>query len=275
MRLCLFRRVSVPDSTNFKPITLESGSQFVFTFEFQPDAPGEKEATTIFTHDLGSTDVGFVARALIPVITLSNDNLMFGDVELDKYKDLPIVIQNSGNADLKLNSFKFDGNGSSYFSLVLDPWIFGNDIIIVPNTSYNNAVRFKPEATGYKTATLKVNTNIGDATINLSGAGTPTISVGDPTNTVDNVGTFLFQNNPNPVPSGYDATISYRLSNTGPINITFYDVLGREMATLVDEYKSAGIYSVNFNTKGLPSGVYFYKLTTPGYTAQKKMLIVK
>jgi archaellum component FlaF (FlaF/FlaG flagellin family) len=271
----MFRRVSIPDSSDFKPITIQSGSQFVFTFEFAPETPGEKQATTIFTHDLGSTDIGFVAQALLPVITFLNENIFFSDVEINTYKDLPVVIQNTGNADLKFSSLKIGGESASSFSLVLDPESF--NIVIVPTDTYTNAVRFKPDIVGRKTATLEVSTNIGDKTITLSGNAIPdqTISVEEPDDIMDGGSTFLFQNNPNPVRSGYNVAINYKLNTTGQINLTLYDILGREVAKIVDDYKSAGVYSVNFNTKGLPSGVYFYKLRAPGYEGLKKMMIVR
>ena len=86
---------------------------------------------------------------------------------------------------------------------------------------------------------------------------------------------ILYQNNPNPIRGGYESTIQYRITTAGQTNLTIYDVLGREVTKLVNEYKSEGIYSINFNTKNLPSGVYFYKLRAPGYEAQKKMLIIR
>ncbi len=54
-----------------------------------------------------------------------------------------------------------------------------------------------------------------------------------------------------------------------------YDVLGNEIATLVNEEKPAGSYEVKFNNEGLPSGIYFYRLTTGGYSATKKMILMK
>jgi photosystem II stability/assembly factor-like uncharacterized protein len=87
--------------------------------------------------------------------------------------------------------------------------------------------------------------------------------------------TLLYQNNPNPIQEGYQSSIQYRISKAGEIKLTVYDVLGREVAKLVDGYKSEGLYSISFNTKGLPSGVYFYKLRAPGYEGLKKMVIVR
>jgi len=91
----------------------------------------------------------------------------------------------------------------------------------------------------------------------------------------NDVSTMLSQNNPNPVREGYESTIQYRINVAGDVNLTVYDVLGREIARLVDEYKSEGTYSVSFNTKGLSSGVYFYKLRAPGYEGLKKMAVIK
>jgi len=48
-----------------------------------------------------------------------------------------------------------------------------------------------------------------------------------------------------------------------------------EIATLVNEEKPAGSYEVKFNNEGLPSGIYFYRLTTGGYSATKKMILMK
>jgi hypothetical protein len=57
--------------------------------------------------------------------------------------------------------------------------------------------------------------------------------------------------------------------------LKIYDVLGNEVATLVDEYRPAGNYEVEFNAVNLPSGVYFYKLQIDDFTETKKMLMIK
>jgi hypothetical protein len=54
-----------------------------------------------------------------------------------------------------------------------------------------------------------------------------------------------------------------------------FDVLGNEIATLVDEYKPAGIYNVQFSMNNLSSGVYFYQLKAGEYVNTKKMLLIK
>ena len=54
-----------------------------------------------------------------------------------------------------------------------------------------------------------------------------------------------------------------------------YDVLGNEVATLVDEYREAGRYKVEFDASSLSSGVYIYKLIAGSFTSNKKMMVIK
>ena len=85
---------------------------------------------------------------------------------------------------------------------------------------------------------------------------------------------YLLNNNfPNPFnPS---TAISYQLSAAGRVTLKVYDVLGREVATLVNGKENAGYYRVNFDGSKLASGVYFYRLTAGDFTSVKKMLMVK
>jgi len=54
-----------------------------------------------------------------------------------------------------------------------------------------------------------------------------------------------------------------------------FDILGREIITLVNEEKTAGAYSVEFNATSLPSGVYFYQLSAGNFVETKKMVLLK
>ncbi len=83
----------------------------------------------------------------------------------------------------------------------------------------------------------------------------------------------LNQNYPNPFnPS---TTISFKLSEPGKVTLKIYNLVGEEIATLVDDYKQAGIHTFNFNAEGHPSGMYLYRLSTNGFTETKKMLFMK
>jgi hypothetical protein len=83
----------------------------------------------------------------------------------------------------------------------------------------------------------------------------------------------LFQNYPNPFnPS---TTISYQLSVVSRVSLKVYDVLGREVETLVNERQTAGTHAVKFNATNLPSGVYFCRLQAGTYHETKKLLLLK
>ncbi len=85
----------------------------------------------------------------------------------------------------------------------------------------------------------------------------------------------LEQNYPNPFNSS--TIILYTVAQSGHVMLTLYDLLGRRVQTLVDEYKTAGSYSIQWNRTNhdLASGTYFYRLECNGYTDIKRMLLLK
>ena len=83
----------------------------------------------------------------------------------------------------------------------------------------------------------------------------------------------LTQNYPNPFnPS---TMIEYTISKQDKVELKVYDVLGREVATLVNEFQNPGSYNVMFNASNLSSGVYFYKLNSGSFSDIKRMVLVK
>ena len=83
----------------------------------------------------------------------------------------------------------------------------------------------------------------------------------------------LNQNYPNPF--NPTTTISFTIPATSNVSLKIFNILGKEVATLVNETRSAGNYSVKFNANGLSSGIYFYQLTTDNFTATKKFTLLK
>jgi aldose sugar dehydrogenase len=94
---------------------------------------------------------------------------------------------------------------------------------------------------------------------------------------INNTGTpvsfILEQNYPNPF--NPVTSIKYSVSKQSFVTLQLYDVLGREIETIVNETKQAGSYEVDWNAENYPSGVYLYKLTSGDFSEQKKMVLLK
>lgn len=137
-------------------------------------------------------------------------------------------------------------------------------------TSYSIYVdKFGYNSTGVRTVTFD-NQNNFQRQLNL------VLTPDTPTSGENNYTPSSFelkQNYPNPFnPS---TTISWQSPVSGVQTLKIYNVLGVEVATLVNEWKDAGNYSVNFDASSLSSGTYFYKLTIGNLTQVRKMMLIK
>jgi hypothetical protein len=86
-------------------------------------------------------------------------------------------------------------------------------------------------------------------------------------------GPALYQNYPNPF--NPMTKIQYSISKLSIVKMKIYDMLGREVATLVNEQRAAGNYAVKWDASNLPSGVYFYQLRAGSFVETKKLLLIK
>lgn len=80
-------------------------------------------------------------------------------------------------------------------------------------------------------------------------------------------------NYPNPFNS--TTKITYRLNRATKVSLKIYDVLGREVTTLVEDFKDARSYTISWNAAGAPSGVYFCWMEAPGFAQTRKMMLIK
>jgi hypothetical protein len=83
----------------------------------------------------------------------------------------------------------------------------------------------------------------------------------------------LKENYPNPF--NPTTTIEYSIGLAGPTKLMVYDVLGREVVKLVDEFRPVGNHKVVLNARNMPSGIYFYRLETPSFSKTHKMVLMK
>ena len=103
------------------------------------------------------------------------------------------------------------------------------------------------------------------------------IAISDPPNSLEDEQEIIYyspdQNYPNPF--NPTTNIQYSISSKQFITLKVYDVLGIEVATLVNEGQPAGSYEVEFNAESLPSGIYFYQLRAGDFVETKKMVYLK
>jgi len=152
----------------------------------------------------------------------------------------------------------------------------GRDGSIQWSAEINDAVWSNPQMLGqiellegHKLAWTPQNAITG--AVNDSIDYTPLTDVSDETATVKNFA--LSQNYPNPFNPG--TIISYTLQKMSEVKISVYDLLGNEVAILVNGMKPAGTHTVQFDGLNLGSGIYFYKLQSEGIVISKKMALIK
>ena len=112
--------------------------------------------------------------------------------------------------------------------------------------------------------------------LSSSGCAAPLVQNGEETNdnSLLNPSEFaLEQNHPNPFnPS---TSINFNIPVSAQVTLKVFDVSGKEVANLVDNYLEAGRHSINFDASSLSSGVYYYKLASGSNVSMKKMLLIK
>jgi hypothetical protein len=84
---------------------------------------------------------------------------------------------------------------------------------------------------------------------------------------------FAASNYPNPF--NPTTIINYALPTDAKVKINIYDIVGREITTLVDEFQSAGEHRAFFDARDLPSGIYFYRVQALGQSTSGKLLLVR
>ncbi len=243
-----------------------------------PINPGSAEFPSLgsLRNDIGA--YGGPGRSLLPSFFLSKielpDSIDFGSIDVGDTSTVSFVINNSGSGSTTVDSIYINNNVISVnqtFPVELSP--FKKDSV---------TVLWVPESEGQLIDTIWIFHNAENHPnpygLKIRGNATVTSVPGDGNKTPDRF--YLSQNYPNPF--NPTTKIKYQIpavisSEARNLFVTFkvYDILGKEVATLVNEEKSAGKYEVEFNSSGLTSGIYFYSLKAGSYYETKKMILLK
>jgi hypothetical protein len=197
----------------------------------------------------------------IAIININPTELAFGEVSIDSSATKTFNITNYGDEDLVISNIT---SSEPVFTVNI------TSAVVFPDSSQDVEVTFTP------TGALSFNGKI-EITHNAAGSPDSVIVTGDGVTGVDEelqpLTYKLDQNFPNPFnPS---TKIKYSVPQPSNVTIKVFDILGREIETLVNEEKPIGTYELTWNAANLPSGVYFYQLKAGNYKAVKKMILMK
>ena len=207
------------------------------------------------------------AILMIPHLAIDPAELDFGYVAEGDYAERCIVLSNTGNRLLNI------------LSLAIDPWqspfciVQGGEVLTIePDSIRTVTIRFSPTSIESYDAFFLIESDdpdrefievdlLGSARSIRDGLGTPPSKL------------CILSMTPNP----FNAVtrLTYGLPSAGKINLSIYDIAGREIATLFSGEQAAGIYSVSWNAEGVPTGVYFCWLTTPTQSFSQKVVLVR
>ena len=216
-----------------------------------------------------------VFSILVPGMVLSPASLPFGNVGIGQTRRDTIRITNNGTAALTISSITSDSAAFTVSRSSFSVPVGGSDTV---------SVFFRPTQLRPYTSTLRINGNAPTSplTIGLSGVGVPGTSVGEegvPT-------TFgLAQNYPNPfnptttitytLPSQSVSRAEGRVGVGSHVTLRLYNLIGQQVAELVNSSQVPGRYQVTLDASSLPSGIYFYRINAGSFTETKKLTLVR
>ncbi|MCX6168333.1 MAG: T9SS type A sorting domain-containing protein [Ignavibacteriales bacterium] len=173
----------------------------------------------------------------------------------------------SGFSALLSGSRGFNGQSYYFSHLRVYIWLWSSTDY---NSTYTNVLEL-----GYSDSNILLYLNGKEAAFSvrcLKGDGITSVS--DDLNKKEIPTNYsISQNYPNPFnPS---TKIKYQISTSGKVSLNVFDLLGNKIATLVNDFRSPGSYTVDFDGENIPSGIYFYRIQVNEYTEAKKMILIK
>ena len=202
---------------------------------------------------------------VLPLQITKVDTFDFGESIIDSLSIKELSLYNTTSSSLIIDSISF--SNEHFFSENSLP------LSIATNDSSDIQIEFHCSALGSYISKMTLYTNQGMYVLILKATALNPVNVDDKDFKQFNF--FLSQNYPNPFnPS---TTIGYQIPKASFVTIKVYDVLGNEVATLVNEYQQAGLHNEQFTFSNiqLSSGIYFYQIKTGEYFATKKMILIK
>jgi hypothetical protein len=256
-------------SSKISQATLAPQQGTTDTIRFTPaSAVGYNSYLLIASNASATTDTVFlngmgIAGKFVQ-LQFSKQLIPFGPVPLAYSRDSVINVANIGN-DTAIVTVTASDSG-----FVPIPLIFS----VAPSGSTPLTLRFAPYRLGaFSGRFVLVNsrTTPSSDTINVTGLGTTLTGVASEPLLPKQ--TALLQNYPNPF--NPTTALSFQLATPGQVMLKIFNTLGKEVYTVINAYRAAGSYSINFDASRLSSGIYFYTLQSGKFIQTRKMLLIK
>lgn len=208
-------------------------------------------------------------RAPAPKISASPFNVVFDTLAVNDTSSYYLAVMNYGNANLNITSASSNIPQFTVESIATP--------VSAGQLGYIR-IKFRPTATNQTySGTLTILNSDSTITVSLKGFSNSSIGIHQISGEVPKE-TKLFQNYPNPF--NPETRIKFQLKDTRFVTLKIYDMLGKEVAVLVNKKLGAGVYEIpfsinQFSGNRFSSGVYYYKLETPDYSRTNKLVILK
>jgi photosystem II stability/assembly factor-like uncharacterized protein len=203
-----------------------------------------------------------------PIMNVTATSMNFGNVNVGSDTTVNVRVFNTGTMALTIDSLSINNPVFSVVGITPPVNVPVGDTLTIP-------VMFTPPDTIQYNGSLRI---VGNdpfnplRTVSLTGVGVGPVGITQYSSEIPTE-YELSQNFPNPFnPS---TQIKFAIPKNGLVTLKIFDLLGREIATLVNETKEAGYYIVDFDASGFSSGMYFYKIESNGYSNVKKMMMIK
>jgi photosystem II stability/assembly factor-like uncharacterized protein len=239
-----------------------------------PNAPSTKCRLRVQQHGGAAEDISQSQFSIIvPAYVEAPSSLDLGVVSVGLAASDTIHIQNPGTAPLTISSVT---SSDPHF------WPGRSSLVIPPGSSDSLAIGYRPTVAGPDTATIMLVADdpLTPHTVHVSGSGVLTVAVGDDAAPSEFA---LGQNQPNPFTTG--TLIHYALPIAGQVDLEVFDLRGNRVATLVNGAQGPGAYRVPFGAGAVdargqrlgrvPPGIYFYRLRAGGFSATRKMVLMR
>lgn len=253
----LYRRVELTDTVKNCTLSIQFGNISGKTVQFADFKQNfSKELQTQF---LSTVPVEFEKNDTVKVEFKISGNNWKRNTQII----IELVDASSGKTISKLNDYNFANIKTELFS------VNNTKEIINPTQNKNAFIRIRIDENDYSNIVLQ---NMDVMVLNTDKAANKSSQKAEQISLTP-AEYNLEQNYPNPF--NPTTVISFQTPNPGKVSLKVFDILGKEIATLVDGYLEAGTHNIKFNASNLVSGVYIYKITADNFTQSRKMILTK